>query len=126
MKKFKLLLVAAIVAVGGFAATSVLTNAPEKAQAAPKCKVTAYHPTDNSWSCASGTAGWYHACDYHVDGHRVRAHIDTIEPGPRPDRLSGWAPSQGCSGWRASRTAASTSCGSGPAPKRRAAAPGRR
>jgi hypothetical protein len=70
------------------AGTSTLTDAPEKAQAAIKCKLTGYHPTDNSWSCASGVAGWYHACDYHVDGHRVRAHIDAVEPGPGPDRLS--------------------------------------
>ena len=99
MRKLKLLVAAAVVAVGAFAATAVVSNGPEKADAAISCKVTVYHPTDNSWSCASGPAGWYHACDYHVDGHRVRAHIDTVEPGPGPDRYSGWAPSQGCSQW---------------------------
>lgn len=99
MRKLKLLLAAAVLAVGAFAGVAALSHGPEKADAAPSCSTTVYHPTDNSWSCASGPAGWYHACDYHVDGHRVRAWIDTVEPGPGPDRFSGWAPSQGCSGW---------------------------
>jgi hypothetical protein len=100
MRAVKLLLATAVVAIGGFAATAVLTDAPEKAQAAPiSCETTVYHPSDNSWSCASGPAGWYHACDYDVDGHRVRASIDTVEAGPGPDRYSAWAPSQGCSEW---------------------------
>jgi hypothetical protein len=38
MRAVKILVAAAVVAVGGFAGTSVLTNAPEKAQAAPTCK----------------------------------------------------------------------------------------
>ena len=99
MRKLKLLLVAAVLAIGAFAGVAALNHGTEKADAAISCGTTVYHPTDNSWSCASGPAGWYHACDYHVDGHRVRAHIDTVEPGPGPDRYSGWAPSQGCSGW---------------------------
>jgi hypothetical protein len=103
MRKFKLLLVAAIVAVGGFAATSVLTSAPEKAQAAPTCKFKVTHPREASYACASGPAGWYRACDKDKDGHRVRAWIDTVEPTPGngPDRMSGWAPSGGCSEWEA-------------------------
>jgi hypothetical protein len=102
MRKLKLLLAAAVVAVGGFAGTSVLTDAPEKADAAILCNYRVKHPTDNSWSCASGPAGWYRACDYHVDGHRVRAWIDTVEPTPdpsKPDRISAWAPSKGCTEW---------------------------
>jgi hypothetical protein len=99
MRRVKLLLTAVVLAVGAFAGVAALSHGPAKADAAPSCATTVYHPTDNSWSCASGISGWYHACDYHVDGHRVRAHIDTIEAGPGPDRLSAWAPSQGCSQW---------------------------
>jgi hypothetical protein len=99
MRKVKLLLAAVVLAVGVFAGVAALSNGPEKADAAISCGTTVYHPTDNSWSCASGLSGWYHACDYDVDGHRVRAWIDTIEPGPGPDRYSAWAPSQGCSQW---------------------------
>jgi hypothetical protein len=103
MRTVKLALVTVVVALGGaFAASSALSNGPAQAKAAAapiSCETTAYHPSDNSWSCASGPAGWYHACDYDVDGHRVRAHIDTVEAGPGPDRLSAWAPSQGCSQW---------------------------
>lgn len=100
MRKVKLLLAAAFIAVGGFAATAALTDAPETAQAAaPKCKYTVYHPdlSENSWTCASATDGWYHACDYSVDGHRVRGHIDVT--GSEYDRYTQWAPSQGCSEW---------------------------
>ena len=38
----------------------------------------------------------YWACDYDVDGHRVRAHIDTSFGPEEVDRTSAWAPSQGC------------------------------
>ena len=85
MRAVELLLAAAFVAVGGFALTSTLTTAPETAQAAT-CNSVAYHPTDQSW-----------ACDYDVDGHRVRAHIDTSFGPDEVDRISAWAPSQGCS-----------------------------
>jgi hypothetical protein len=94
MRKVKLLLAAAFIAVGGFAATSVLTDAPQEAKAAPSCNYTVYHPTDNSWTCASGAFGWYKACDYHVDGHRVRGWIDVA--GSVDHRITAWAPSQGC------------------------------
>ena len=102
MRKVKLLLAAAFIAVGGFAATSVLTEAPEKADAAIHCNFKVNHPSDNSWSCASDPAGWYRACDYGNDGHRVRAWIDTVEPSPdanKPDRMSGWATYGRCSEW---------------------------
>jgi hypothetical protein len=91
MRAVKLLLAAAVVAVGAFAATSVLTNAPEDAQA-HSCSNIVYHPTDQSWACASSPSGSYKACDYDVE-------IDTSEPSPGdgPDRISAWAPSQGCS-----------------------------
>ena len=98
MRKVKLLLAAAFIAVGGFAATSVLTDAPQEAKAAPSCNYTVYHPTDNSWTCASGAFGWYKACDYHVDGHRVRGHIDVLGSAT-DDRYTAWAPSQGCTQW---------------------------
>ena len=99
MRAVKLLLASAFVAVGGFAVTATLTDAPEQAKAQYSCNFVAYHPTDSSWSCASGPAGFYRACDYHVDGHRVRAHIDTSFGPEEVDRLSAWAPSQGCSQW---------------------------
>jgi len=96
MRALKLLLAAAFVAVGGFALTSTLTNAPEQAQAAT-CNYVAYHPSDQSWACANSPGGSYWACDYDVDGHRVRAHIDTSFGPEEVDRISAWAPSQGCS-----------------------------
>jgi hypothetical protein len=96
MRTIKILVAAAFVAVGGFAAASTLTNAPEKAEA-HSCSFIAYHPTDQSWACASGPSGAYKACDYDVDGHRVRAHIDTSAGPEEVDRQSAWAPSQGCS-----------------------------
>ena len=98
MTKVRLLLAAAVLAVGVFAANAALSNGPEPAQAAPSCKTTVYHPTDNSWTCASGPAGWYHACDYDVDGHRVRGHID-VAGSATDDRYTAWAPSQGCTQW---------------------------
>jgi hypothetical protein len=83
------------VAPGGFAATATLTNAPETADAA-SCNYVVYHPSDSSWACASSPGGSYWACDYHVDGHRVRARIDTSFGPEEVDRISAWAPSQGC------------------------------
>jgi hypothetical protein len=97
MRAIKLLVATAVVAVGVLAANAALSNGPAKAHAAIHCETTVYHPTDNSWTCASGPAGWYHACDYHVDGHRVRGHIDVT--GSEHDRYTAWAPSQGCSEW---------------------------
>jgi hypothetical protein len=100
MRAVKLLLATAFVAVGGFAATATLTDAPEEAHAAPRpCNYIQYHPSDSAWVCADSPGGFYWACDYDVDGHRVRAWIDTTEPSPGdgPDRMSAWAPSQGCS-----------------------------
>jgi hypothetical protein len=97
MRAVKLLVAAGVVAVGAFLAIAVLTKAPSTADAAPTCKTIVYHPTDNSWTCASGPAGWYKACDYHVDGHRVRGWIDVA--GSVEHRITAWAPSQGCTEW---------------------------
>lgn len=97
MRAIKLLLATAFVAVGGFAAAATLTSAPQKAQAAPNpCNYIVYHPSDSSWACADSPGGAYWACDYDVDGHRVRAHIDTSFGPEEVDRTSAWAPSQGC------------------------------
>ena len=97
MRAIKVLVATAFIAVSGFAATAVLSDGPEKADAAIRCETTVYHPSDNSWTCASGPAGWYHACDYHVDGHRVRGWIDVA--GSVDHRATAWAPSQGCTQW---------------------------
>ena len=97
MRVVKLLLATAFVAVGGFAAAATLTSAPEEAKAAPRpCNYIVYHPSDSSWACADSPGGFYWACDYHTDGHRVRAHIDTSFGPEEVDRMSAWAPSQGC------------------------------
>ncbi len=97
MRAIKLLLATAFVAVGGFAATATLTSAPEKAHAAPRpCNYIVYHPSDSAWACADSPGGFYWACDYDTDGHRVRAHIDTSFGPEEVDRTSAWAPSQGC------------------------------
>src|SRR4051812_38146580 len=98
MRKIKLLAATAALAVCGFGASAVLSDAPDEAQAAPTCETTVYHPTDNSWTCASGPAGWYRSCDYAVDGHRVRGHID-VAGSATDDRYTAWAPSQGCTQW---------------------------
>ena len=97
MRVVKILVAAAVVAVTAFAVTAGLSSGPEKAYAAPTCKYMVVHPSDNSWTCASGSAGWYRACDYAVDGHRVRGWIDPIGSGE--PRVTAWAPSQGCTEW---------------------------
>jgi hypothetical protein len=98
MRRFKLLVATGVVAVAALAATAVLTDAPTEAKAAPlPCNYVQYHPSDSSWVCADRPGGAYWACDYDVDGNRVRAHIDTSFGPEEVDRMSAWAPSQGCS-----------------------------
>jgi hypothetical protein len=94
MRAVKLLLVCGI-----FAATT-LTVAPAQAgHTRVHCSpwpAIVWHPTDNSWTCETSNNHFYKACDYHVDGHRVRGWIHGNFHRPGEYRLTGWAPSQGC------------------------------
>ena len=108
MRALKLLIATGVVSLGVLAAvvlTAGSATAGSAALLAPTyCEHFAYHPTDNSWTCEADLE-WYRACDYHVDGHRVRGHIDVT--GSHDHRFTAWAPSQGCTGW------ASTAYGGG-------------
>jgi hypothetical protein len=90
MRAVKVLVLVGVLAIGLFATTTTASASHTRYH----CTLFAWHPSDNSWTCATSVAGFYRACDYHVDGHRVRGWIDVS--GSVDHRITAWAPSQGC------------------------------
>lgn len=84
MQKAKALLATSVIVLTGLAVAPL----------AQAVNGYAYHPSDPSYARV-WDHHWFHACDRHVDGHRVRMHYYTIAS---PEWLiySGWAPSRGC------------------------------
>ena len=93
MKILKLVIAVGVLVMGMGVAMLLRTEEAGADHTRYHCSDFAWHPSDNSWTCESNLQ-WYKACDYHVDGHRVRGWIDVTFSAD--DRATAWAPSQGC------------------------------